>query len=67
LTERWALDGCGLVMNDQKGFISMLPSGCQTAIMACLSPTAVLHTMTGITLLTGFMHVKSLEQSVVLS
>jgi hypothetical protein len=58
LCERWALDGCPL-MNFFKNHVEtnwMFILG-----VSIVSPTAVLHFFTGLTLLTGYMHCRSVE------
>ena len=57
--DRWLLDGHPII----NYLMKTLPptSGLRTITMAILSPTAVLHFLTGITLLVGFAHSKSLE------
>jgi hypothetical protein len=60
LFDRWLLDGC-ILMN----MCTVLPC-CVSAIgTALVSPTAVLHFVTGLTLLTGYMHCRTVEDFVV--
>lgn len=57
--DRWLLDGYWIMnyVND-----TMRPSWARTVVAAILSPTAVLHLLTGITLLAGYVHSRSLEE-----
>jgi hypothetical protein len=58
LCERWLLDGCNLMNfftdHGQTSRIHILGA-------SVVSPTAVLHFSTGLTLLTGYMHCRSVE------
>ena len=56
--DRWILDGHPMM----NYLDSMRPSFWRTVGAAVLSPTAVLHAMTGITLLAGYVHSRSLEE-----
>ncbi len=72
LLERWALDGCHLLhfcekkinAAEKKG--SVMESSFWTIVAAIVSPTAALHFWTGITLIAGYCHARSLEISVIL-
>lgn len=55
--DRWVIDG-NPVMNY---FVTMKPSIFRTVGAAIFSPTGVLHTFTGITLLAGYVHSRSLD------
>jgi hypothetical protein len=57
LTERWVLD-CNVPMNY---LVNMKPSLVRTIGAAVFSPTAILHIWTGITLLAGYAHARSLD------
>jgi len=60
LFDRWLIDGCvplNLIMNMNEGIL-------RTVGAAFVSPTAVLHFYTGITLLAGYMHARSVESAV---
>lgn len=57
LWDRWCFDG-NVVMNY---IVSSKPSLLRTACAAIFSPTANLHAFTGITLIAGYIHVRSLE------
>lgn len=65
LVDRWTLDGC-LVLNwiTEQRPKTWLGSTCRTIGAAIFSPTAVLHAMTGITLLTGYMYARSVDSIV---
>lgn len=59
--ERWTLDGNWIVHQVDK---RLPPSVLKTVVMAIVSPTAVLHALTGVTLLAGYMHSKSIDSLV---
>jgi hypothetical protein len=69
MCERWALDGCAplnfiqtkmLRNNGTNSFTMFL----WTVAGAVVSPTSVLHIMTGVTLIAGYAHVRSMELSI---
>ncbi|KAG7357237.1 hypothetical protein IV203_001925 [Nitzschia inconspicua] len=61
LFDRWLLDGCVPMNYFTSG---RQPSWFCTFCAAIVSPTAVLHFFTGLTLLTGYMHCRSVEEFV---
>ena len=68
--ERWSLDGCKHMLYLIERITAANKSGntsasfLWTTIAAILSPTAILHVCTGITLLAAYCHVRSLEMTV---
>ena len=68
--ERWSLDGCKHMLYLSESITSANKSGNASASFLCttlaaiLSPTAILHVCTGITLLAAYCHVRSLEMTV---
>mmetsp|Transcript_17230 Transcript_17230/g.36430 ORF Transcript_17230/g.36430 Transcript_17230/m.36430 type:complete len:466 (+) Transcript_17230:122-1519(+) len=73
LLERWALDGCRLLHFCEKKIRAaerdggVLGSSFWTVVAAVVSPTAALHFWTGITLIAGYCHARSLEISVLMA
>ena len=71
MVERFVLDGCApmrliVALQARKGTrASWVKSGALTALAALFSPTAVLHGWTGVTLVAGYMHARSVDQQVV--
>jgi hypothetical protein len=67
--ERWALDGCApsnfvqtkMLRNNGTNSLTMC---LWTVAGAVVSPTSVLHIMTGVTLIAGYAHVRSMELSI---
>jgi len=68
--ERWSLDGCEHMLHLSERIKNSIKSGNASAsllwrtLAAILSPTAVLHVCTGITLLAAYCHVRSLEMTI---
>ena len=68
--ERWSLDGCKHMLFLSERILASNKSGNVSASFLCttlaaiLSPTAILHVCTGITLLAAYCHVRSLEMTV---
>lgn len=63
--ERWLLDGCApmnfMISQIERKNTSGIQSGLLTIGAALTSPTAVLHIFTGVALIAGYMHVRSLD------